>query len=101
VFGEQEEGPEFGYAVESHDPLTVSICDASTGAAGPARARAAQVPTEVGYPAREERGQHCLECEEPMTAVEAAASRTHNWHGRCADCQAEHLAQATDTTDQD
>lgn len=163
MFGEQEEGPEFGYAVnarplwsaldwqaqqvrvvlrgagcaefptdggcsvESHDPLTVGICDASTGVAGPARARAAQVLTEAGYriephphdndeelpavrppagqtstaPARGQRGQHCLECAEPMTAVGVAASRAHNWHGRCADCQAEHLTRATDAADQD
>ena len=165
MFDQQEEGPEFGYAVdarplwsaldwqaeqvrvvlraagcaefpacagfsvESHDPLTVGICDDSTDPAGPpaARARAAQVLTEAGYrieqhpydedeellavrppagqtpvvPARGERGQHCLECGEPMTAVETAASQAHDWHGRCADCQAEHLAQAADAANQD
>jgi hypothetical protein len=36
-----------------------------------------------------------------MTAVEAGASQAHNWHGRCADCQAEHLAQAADAAEQD
>ncbi len=33
-------------------------------------------------------------------AVEAAVSQAHDWHGRCADWQAEHLAQAADAADQ-
>ncbi|MDL4813208.1 hypothetical protein QP089_02930 [Actinomadura sp. OS1-43] len=42
---------------------------------------------------------HCRWCGEAMTAVEAAASVAYGWSGRCADCQAEHLAQLT-TTDE-
>ncbi|GAA2627423.1 hypothetical protein GCM10010411_75680 [Actinomadura fulvescens] len=40
----------------------------------------------------------CGECGEQMTRVESAASRTHGWAGRCADCQDEHLAAAADDT---
>lgn len=47
-------------------------------------------------PARGERGRRCVECVETLTSVESAASQAHRWHGRCAGCQAEHLAQAAD-----
>ncbi|MER6817202.1 hypothetical protein ABT299_48790 [Spirillospora sp. NPDC000708] len=41
---------------------------------------------------------HCRWCGEAMMAVEAAASVAHDWSGRCANCQAEHLAQLTTTS---
>jgi hypothetical protein len=98
----------------------VGICDDFTDPA-----RATGVLTEAGYrtgphpddeellavwppagqtpaaPARGERGRRCVECAEVLTSVESAASRVHRWQGRCAVCQAEHLAQAADAADQD
>ncbi|MDL4813155.1 hypothetical protein [Actinomadura opuntiae] len=37
---------------------------------------------------------HCRQCAEMMTAVEYAACAGYGWSGRCAACQAEHLARA-------